>query len=1141
MKPTHLIISAFGAYAGRVELDMRRLGEQGIYLITGDTGSGKTTIFDAISFALYGRASGEARKDGGILRSDFASPSTETFVELQFDHLGKSYKVRRNMEYERKKERGSGTTLEKENAIFEAPDRIIEGKRRVDQAILDLLNIGYEHFSRIMMIAQGDFARLLMADTEERGRILRTIFDTGLYERLQDALKQRVLQAEKRYAPLKERLESAFSEIQVQADAEEAENLSLLREQASAYRAEELMEALKRLIEAQKRRAAQDEQTLKALDQEFQMIQEQEARVRTRQKDAAQLAQVERTLEEMRARDGENAKQRARMDRAEAAQRLETMVQALLEAKKRLNDTQFELQKRRQEREENAKQRARMDRAEAAQRLETMVQALLEAKKRLNDTQFELQKRRQEREKLILAGPELQKKLDALEAQGDRQQALIQRRGALEDQMPRYEQLAQAQSQLRTLENGCAQARQRVMRLEKVQQENQQQAAQEDQMPRYEQLAQAQSQLRTLENGCAQARQRVMRLEKVQQENQQQAAQAARRAEELAGAPQTLSEAQTARERIKEKADRLNILWDGLKKLGEQQKQVDALAQKVQLEVHQAEQQEHQLIRARGEMLLHQAGILARQLRDGQPCPVCGAQEHPNPAAAVPEALSPEALDQLERQVREKQRQAQALAGEYSGKSGRLEEQKAQMKQQLGDLFGQNVLDWDMRRISESARDARVQLQQQLTAQDQALLQARQAEEERQKADRMHKELTRQAPELLRQFADENQRLQEKEKQLAAQRALIETLNQGLEIQDAQAARREIERLSTMQRAYEADLNRARQDLSRHQSAFKSAEDQLALLTGQIQSEENRVKQARLALNQAMEREGFSDDDALKAARMEPGALSRTRQMLEEFEKQRHHALTSQKELQERLKAQPPVDEAALLEQKAAYKARQNHLAERRGARSLEIAANERLYHRVRTDWQAFSDLSVRYAMLKELSDTANGKLKGSEKMTLERFIQADYFQQVLIQANQRFLQMTSGQYELERAQTADNLQSQFGLELNVINHYTGKSRSVRSLSGGESFMASLSLALGFSDVIRQHAGGVVMDTLFVDEGFGSLDERSLDQVMDALSRLSGSSKLVGVISHVAELRNRIERKIIVTKTPSGSSARIEA
>ncbi len=1047
MKPTHLIISAFGAYAGRVELDMRRLGEQGIYLITGDTGSGKTTIFDAISFALYGRASGEARKDGGILRSDFASPSTETFVELQFDHLGKSYKVRRNMEYERKKERGSGTTLEKENAIFEAPDRIIEGKRRVDQAILDLLNIGYEHFSRIMMIAQGDFARLLMADTEERGRILRTIFDTGLYERLQDALKQRVLQAEKRYAPLKERLESAFSEIQVQADAEEAENLSLLREQASAYRAEELMEALKRLIEAQKRRAAQDEQTLKALDQEFQMIQEQEARVRTRQKDAAQLAQVERTLEEMRARDGENAKQRARMDRAEAAQRLETMVQALLEAKKRLNDTQFELQKR-----------------------------------------------RQEREKLILAGPELQKKLDALEAQGDRQQALIQRRGALEDQMPRYEQLAQAQSQLRTLENGCAQARQRVMRLEKV-----------------------------------------------QQENQQQAAQAARRAEELAGAPQTLSEAQTARERIKEKADRLNILWDGLKKLGEQQKQVDALAQKVQLEVHQAEQQEHQLIRARGEMLLHQAGILARQLRDGQPCPVCGAQEHPNPAAAVPEALSPEALDQLERQVREKQRQAQALAGEYSGKSGRLEEQKAQMKQQLGDLFGQNVLDWDMRRISESARDARVQLQQQLTAQDQALLQARQAEEERQKADRMHKELTRQAPELLRQFADENQRLQEKEKQLAAQRALIETLNQGLEIQDAQAARREIERLSTMQRAYEADLNRARQDLSRHQSAFKSAEDQLALLTGQIQSEENRVKQARLALNQAMEREGFSDDDALKAARMEPGALSRTRQMLEEFEKQRHHALTSQKELQERLKAQPPVDEAALLEQKAAYKARQNHLAERRGARSLEIAANERLYHRVRTDWQAFSDLSVRYAMLKELSDTANGKLKGSEKMTLERFIQADYFQQVLIQANQRFLQMTSGQYELERAQTADNLQSQFGLELNVINHYTGKSRSVRSLSGGESFMASLSLALGFSDVIRQHAGGVVMDTLFVDEGFGSLDERSLDQVMDALSRLSGSSKLVGVISHVAELRNRIERKIIVTKTPSGSSARIEA
>lgn len=1047
MKPTRLTISAFGAYAGRVELDMRRLGEQGIYLITGDTGSGKTTLFDAISFALYGRASGEARKDGGILRSDFASPSTETFVELQFDHMGKSYTVRRNMEYERKSLRGGGTTLEKENAVLYTPEGPIEGKRRVDQAVLELLNIGYEHFSRIMMIAQGDFARLLMADTEERGKILRTIFDTGLYERLQEALKRRVAQAEKAYAPLKERLESAFGEVQFEEGEPGSAEISALGQTASAYRAEALMEGLERLMEHQKQRAAQDEQRRTYLRREAQDLQDQLARARAQKKDEEMLHQVEEELQALEARAGE--------------------IEEL---------------------------RARISRDEAAQRLEPRRQALLEAHRRQTATQSELEKKRAERDKRLQKGPELQNALQALEAQGEAQRALVKRREALERQLPQYDQLHQAGQRLKTLEENCAQARQAVLELDKA-----------------------------------------------QRENQAQTVQAAEKAEALKDAPQALVEAQTALEKAREKEARLTTLWERLKQLGDWQKRLDALDQAVRQAIQQAENQEHLLAKARSEALLHQAGILAGQLKEGEPCPVCGALSHPQPALPAPEALSPEALEEMERQAREKRQRAQAQTSEYSGEKGRLEEQKVQLKQRLGEILGQDSAPWDMRKVSETARDAIRQARQEAADQNQALARARQAAEQYQQALDRQKRLNQQAPDLLRRFNEANQRLQEWEKERSAQQALTENLRQGLEIQDIAEAKREIERLNALQREYETLLSRARTALSDHQSALKSVEDQIGLLTEQGRAEHDRAMRAGDELRQAMGKEDFSSMDQLTAARLEPRALSKFKGDLADYEKRRHHALSSRQELMERLKAQEPADEQALQDRLDGNFAQQGRLEEESGARNLHLMANERLYRRLQADWKEFSGLSARYEMLKGLSDTANGKLKGSEKMTLERFIQADYFQQVLLQANQRFLQMTAGQYELERAQTADNLQSQFGLELNVINHYTGKSRSVRSLSGGESFMASLSLALGFSDVIRQHAGGVVMDTLFVDEGFGSLDERSLDQVMDALVRLSGSSKLVGIISHVAELRNRIERKIIVTKTPSGSSARIEA
>ena len=205
-------------------------------------------------------------------------------------------------------------------------------------------------------------------------------------------------------------------------------------------------------------------------------------------------------------------------------------------------------------------------------------------------------------------------------------------------------------------------------------------------------------------------------------------------------------------------------------------------------------------------------------------------------------------------------------------------------------------------------------------------------------------------------------------------------------------------------------------------------------------------------------------------------------------------------------------------------------------ARARLIAAT------LRRDAERFGEMGRKLESAQQLANVASGKARSAMgRVTFERFILIDYFSRVLEQANIRFSRMAGGQYELVRARESGDMRLQTGLELNVVDHFTGRERSVRSLSGGEAFMASLSLALGFADVIRQSAGGVAVDAMFVDEGFGSLDPEALDQVMNTLTALAGGDKLIGIISHVADLKSRIPKRIMVEKTREGSSARIDA
>lgn len=244
------------------------------------------------------------------------------------------------------------------------------------------------------------------------------------------------------------------------------------------------------------------------------------------------------------------------------------------------------------------------------------------------------------------------------------------------------------------------------------------------------------------------------------------------------------------------------------------------------------------------------------------------------------------------------------------------------------------------------------------------------------------------------------------------------------------------------------------------------------------------------------------------------------------------------------LEAAPEYDVGVMRRRQAELTEEKNSLSESFTGISVRIGANSAVLEKIRRQAENLTEVSEKWGWVKVLSNTANGNLGGKEKIMLETYVQMRYFDLVIQRANRRLMVMSGGQYELKRRNEAENNRSQSGLELDVIDHYNGSQRSVRTLSGGESFKASLCLALGLSDEIQSSAGGIRLDTMFVDEGFGSLDDESLQQAIRVLSGLSEGNKLVGIISHVGELKERIEKQIVVKKDRAGGSRaeiRVEA
>ena len=928
MRPLRLTLSAFGPYAAETRLDLEKLGKGGLYLITGDTGAGKTTIFDAITYALYDHSSSGIR-EGSMLRCKYADDKTPTFVELEFEVHGVRYTVRRNPEYQRPKARGEGMTTEKADATLTYPDDRppVTKAKDVTAAVQEIIGLDYNQFSQIVLIAQGQFTKLLNASTEERSRIFRKLFRTQRYAQLQERLQAEASALNQQRTAQNAKLDSLLGGLQFSPEDPDAEALRALCAQTVPETALALLDALTA------RQAA-------ALEEAGTALQATEAQLDTVQQQLGAAAQAQRLAQQLAARQAELAAAKPALDAA----------------------------------------RAEADRH---------------------------------------AGDAVQ--LDALTAQVTQAQSALAAYDAL-DALCRQQTEARDAARL-----AAAQAHKRRTQLDSL---NAALAAAETELAA---LADADTRLLALQNRSAQLAQRGEALAKLEQRlaDCQRQAKAAHKAQENYRA------AAAAQDEARARRDTLERAF------------LDA-----------------------------QAGLLAESLTEGAPCPVCGSTHHPA-RALLPHTAPTQAQVEAARQTAaEADRQAQNASAAAQSTLAAANEAKTSLRRDAETLLperfttpeGTVPLTFALMTNVLSEENAALQ-----TAQTDCKAQCRQAEADcRRKAqleaDRQAK--TRQRPALEQSAA-------EADRSAAAQNASADAL-------EGQIA----ERRAALPYPRRADAQAALDKLEA---------DRCTLRTG-MDTAQRKLKQA---------------EQSVAAAEAAVEALTAQQ-------------TTAQKELPARSAEELTAQQTALTAARESLRSREKQL-------SAQLLPNRKTAAQYRAAAEARQVLESRWQWVSALAATAGGTLTSKQKIRLEAYIQMNYLDRILRYANTRLMQMTAGQYELERI-GAENQRSQSGLDLGVIDHYNGTRRSVKTLSGGESFKASLALALGLSDEVQSSAGGIRLDTLFLDEGFGSLDEESLELAIRVLSGLTEGDRLVGIISHVGALKDRIDRQVVVHKARTGGS-----
>ncbi|QBK26998.1 AAA family ATPase [Ureibacillus thermophilus] len=1018
MKPILLKMTAFGPYKDEEVIDFTKLEEKKLFVISGQTGAGKTTIFDAICFALYGCASGQDRKEPKMLRSDFADDDVHTAVEFIFEIRGKKYRVLRRLPHVKK---GRKTATGEKYELFEVlPNNeeipAVERQRvsEINQKLEELIGLTYDQFCQIVMLPQGEFRKLLTSKSDEKEEILRKIFRTERFIQMADKLEEKKRAMDQQLNEASALKNSYISQIEGALPKRESALFLALSQNSNIY------------------------QILEGLAEEQQYYQEKIKEDDQRYREAFNLHK----------------------------EKYEVYV-----ANKKLNDEIeiFEMKKdqllRLQSQSAHYEQvKETIDAANRASRISPIYSQLLE-----------LEKEKTELEKKRLG---VEKQLE------EANQILVEAK-------ERYEQEAEK-------ENERERTNERVKELENL-------------VPIYEQMNEQSVLVEKLWAEQNQLQSHIQLLERQLAEKTAAALELSKKIEKLEEATETYNELLEEERRLKEIADAFSKYHETKSKI---QKLEDEYknANETYTNIHEIYAKEEE------KWLNNQAAILAANLKPGMPCPVCGSTEHSIQHKETIEIIEQDELKKLRAALDEAQKHKFAVQGQLESKRQQLSEIEEIFITLNAPIAEEEKFINELQTIQNKVKVVEGQ-KEELSSSKKHLKRLQEAKEQ---VEKLQKESAQKYNEVHEKYTKEKTILEQQKKSIPEEIHDLSQLKTALQ----EAIRLKGQLKESWERAQIA-YQEASKQIAAVEEAFKQTTEQ----ADHIQRKVQKVKEAFLS---ALKEAQFASTEEFLQAQLSPQKIESLQKQYEDYSKQLHSLETQVREGEEKLKGKEKVD---LTEAERELKVLQSNYEKALDALNHSKACEKHCIDFAEKLEQVASDIFRMEEKSNQIIDLYN-LLRGqnSKKISFERYVQMGYLELITEASNLRLKNLSNGQYYLQVSDRVESYGRASGLGLDVYDTYTGQTRDVKTLSGGEKFNASLSLALGMADVIQSYQGNVNIETMFIDEGFGSLDEESLMKAIDTLIELQKSGRMIGVISHVEELKSAMPAVLHVEKLKEGYS-----
>lgn len=1062
MRPVKLTMQAFGSYGKRTVIDFEKTN-QNLFLITGDTGAGKSTIFDAIVFALYGEASsGINKKDGTELQSQYVGPETEPFVELVFSEATgaekKTYTVRRVPRHFRPLKRGTGVKEESGSVSLIMPDDSEYPQKETDRKLEEIVGLTKNQFMQVAMIAQGEFMELLRAKSDDKKVIFRKLFHTELYGKIVEELGRRRKGKQQEMGQIRTICQTEASHVEVPADYEKAEELLILKkrivssDRLSVVDLEEMLAILEDLCSTLKERCS-------AAGKEYR----EANRLYLEKRDACtaglqllrrfqELEQAEQELEECKAQEKEISETADQIRMISDAYEIQAVYERYMDAEKTVK----------------AAERSLAEQEEALPGLSKMYE---ETKKQTEETNALLHK---EIENYTKVSEKAERAMNVFQEIRKAEQAI-----------------SSASSAARQAENIASEARQNVSRLEENEQKWRSQA---------ETLGQA-----------------GLLLERWQGEMNRMA---------------------------EMEADLFSIRTLALE-MNKQKQAADKARQEYADASRIYEQKNKEYENSRRIFLNAQAGFIAKeQLRPGQPCPVCGSLHHPRPCQLDEDHqnLSRDELDVLGEEVNSLRSRQEDTASASRSAAALFQEKENTLTGEMEKL---------QRKLAENVPEG-AEIPEKLTIgqAEKILLERKQSLSQKEKGLKEDVETLKRLQSRLQGIETEKselrtaaetaaQKLTEAKALFASCQARRDSLDASREYETEAEAKMALAEAKERKSHAEQSSSRAEAAGQKAKSDLENAQTLIRRYRTELPGQEKERGERKKAYERAMQEKALTESQWKEQTETrERTETARLQEIIDAYNRKKAAAESRRDSAKKETgrKKQPVPEELEAARDQA--KARLDEAQKAQDREKGYYRADTGVYQALKPVMEERKKVMDEHRRLDELYNLLAGNVTGS-RMDIETFVQRYYLERILYAANRRFQDMTGGQFELrmfdiEKAGKGKNR----GLDLMVYSTVTGKEREVRTLSGGESFMAALSLALGMADQIRAGSASVNLDVMFIDEGFGSLDEHSRDKAVRVLQNMAGDSRMIGIISHVSELKQEIEDQLVIQKDEEGSHVR---